>query len=151
MSLSRSEMHLLQESTARSICMHGRVEWVSGSKAFGVNDSGDRLDFDWDDGPTPMQVTLQMIGICSMADVVLGLKERVFDKVWVELSAERATTTPRVFTAVHLEYHVRGDVPLKLVERIVKMSHDKYCSVSHMFNENITITHSSVLHPLSEA
>jgi uncharacterized OsmC-like protein len=31
------------------------------------------------------------------------------------------------------------------------MSHEKYCSVSHMFNENITITHSSVLHPLSEA
>ena len=59
--------------------MHGRVEWVEGSQAFGLNDSGDRLDFDWDDGPTPMQVTLQMIGLCSMADVVLGLKERNFD------------------------------------------------------------------------
>lgn len=151
MSLSRTHIHLLQESTALSICMHGRVEWLEGSQAFGLNDSGDRLDFDWDDGPTPMQVTLQMIGLCSMADVVLGLKERNFDKVWVEMDAERASGTPRVFTSIHLEYHVRGDVPHKLVDRIVAKSHEKYCSVSHMFNEKITITHSSVVHSNSEA
>jgi len=37
-------------------------------------------------------------------------------------------------------YHVTGDVPQKLVERVVAKSHEKYCSVSNMFNQSVEIT-----------
>ena len=92
-----------------------------------------------------MQVTLQMIGACSLVDVVIGLKERPFTKVWVELDSTRAETPPRVFKTVEMIYHVKGDVPEKLLERIVEKSHEKLCSVSNMF-VNVEITSSVVVH-----
>ena len=100
---------------------------------------------DWEDGPSPMQVTLQMIGACSLVDVIVGLKDRQFTKAWVELDSTRAETTPRVFETVEMIYNVEGDVPEKLLERIVAKSHEKYCSVSNMFTE-VKMTSSVVVH-----
>jgi putative redox protein len=87
-----------------------------------------------------MQVTLQMVGACSLVDVVIGLKERPFSKVWVELDSVREEQSPRVFTSIEMTYHVAGDIPQNLVERIVAKSHEKYCSVSNMINQTAKIT-----------
>ena len=86
-----------------------------------------------------------MIGACSLVDVIIGLKERQFTKVWVELDSTRAETTPRVFKTVEMIYHVEGDVPEKLLERIVAKSHEKYCSVSNMFTD-VTLTSKVIVH-----
>ena len=125
--------------------MQGRVEWTGGDGLLCTNSNGQSLELDWENGPSPMQVTLQMIGACSLVDVVIGLKERPFSKVWVELDSTRAETSPRVFKTVDMTYHVTGDVPEKLVERIVEKSHEKLCSVSNMFTE-VEITSSVVVH-----
>ena len=86
-----------------------------------------------------------MIGACSLVDVIIGLKERQFTKVWVELDSTRAETTPRVFKTVEMTYHVEGDIPEKLLERIVAKSHEKYCSVSNMFTD-VELTSKVVVH-----
>ena len=125
--------------------MQGRVEWTGGDGLLCTNSNGQSLELDWENGPSPMQVTLQMIGACSLVDVVIGLKERPFTKVWVELDSTRAETSPRVFKTVEMIYHVKGDVPEKLLERIVEKSHEKLCSVSNMF-VNVEITSSDVVH-----
>lgn len=125
--------------------MQGRVEWTGGDGLLCTNSNGQSLELDWENGPSPMQVTLQMIGACSLVDVVIGLKERPFSKVWVELDSTRAETSPRVFKTVEMIYHVAGDVPEKLVERIVEKSHEKLCSVSNMFTE-VEITSKVVVH-----
>jgi putative redox protein len=125
--------------------MYGRVDWTGGDTVACTNERVDRLDLNWEDGPTPMQVVMQMIGACSTADLVLGLKERSFSEVWVEMDGTRAKTVPKVFTDIHMVYHVRGDVPLKLVERIVAKSHEKYCTVSQMFVD-VNMTHACEVH-----
>ncbi len=125
--------------------MYGRVDWTGGDTVACTNERGDRLDLNWEDGPTPMQVVMQMIGACSTADLVLGLKERSFSEVWVEMEGTRAESVPKVFTDIHMVYHVRGDVPLKLVERIVAKSHEKYCTVSQMFVD-VNMTHACEVH-----
>jgi len=125
--------------------MQGRVEWTGGTGLLCTNSNQQSLEIDWDDGPSPMQITLQMIGACSLADVVLGLKDRQFTKVWVELDSTRAETTPRVFQTVEMIYHVEGDVPEKLLQRIVSKSHEKYCSVSNMFTD-VALTSKVVVH-----
>ena len=125
--------------------MYGRVDWTGGDTVACTNERGDRLDLNWEDGPTPMQVVMQMIGACSTADLVLGLKERSFSEVWVEMDGARAENVPKVFTDIHMVYHVRGDVPLKLVERIVAKSHEKYCTVSQMFVD-VNMTHACEVH-----
>ena len=125
--------------------MQGRVEWTGGNGLLCTNSNQQSLKMDWEDGPSPMQVTLQMIGACSLVDVIVGLKDRQFTKAWVELDSTRAETTPRVFETVEMIYHVEGDIPEKLLERIVAKSHEKYCSVSNMFTE-VKMTSSVVVH-----
>ena len=131
--------------------MQGRVEWTGETTMAGINAAGQRISMDWETGPSPMQLMLQMVGACSLVDVVVGLKDRVFTGAWVEMDSTRAEESPRVFRSMTMVYHVEGDVPRKLVERVVAKSHEKYCSVSNSLDAAIRVDWSVVLHPPSEA
>ena len=119
--------------------MQGRVEWRGCSSAVGVTSAGQEIELDWDNGPSPMQLALQMVGACALADVVIGLKDRPFTKVWVALDSTRAPTAPRRFLSITMVFHVVGTVPVKLLERIVDKTLEKYCSVSSSLNHDIPI------------
>ena len=127
--------------------MRGSVHWSSGTILDCQNERGQSIRVDWEDGPSPMQIFLQMIGACSIVDVIVGLKNRQFGKVWVDLDGQRREEYPRSFTEINMIYHVEGDVPEKLVRRTIHKSHEKYCSVSNSLDENIVINWDLVLHP----
>ena len=116
--------------------MFGRVEWKGESKVDCFNEAGDCIEIDWDNGPSPVQIVLQMIGACSLADVQIGLKDRKISRIWIELSGQRKTEAPKVFTAIEMNYFIEGDAPKRLAKRLVEKSHEKYCTVSNMFNTN---------------
>ena len=126
--------------------MRAKVTWTGGTQLDCENERGQSIDVDWEDGPSPMQIFLQMIGACSIVDVVVGLKNREFGQVWVDLDADRREEYPRSFTKVNMTYHVEGDVPEKLVRRTIEKSHEKYCSVSNSLDRNIEIVWDLVLH-----
>lgn len=126
--------------------MRGMVEWTGGTGLVGINQSGQKIALDWEEGPSPMQLTLQMVGACSLVDIIIGLKEREFSKAWIELDSERASESPRVFTQITMSYHVTGDIPIKLLERLVAKSHEKYCSVSNMMTPKVEIISKCVVH-----
>lgn len=130
--------------------MMGSVHWVTGTALQGVTSRGQVLDYDWKLGPSPMEVTLQMVGACSLVDVVGGLKDREFTKAWVELQATRQEESPRKFTSITMVYHVVGNVPKVLVERVVAKSHEKYCSVSASLDPSIDISWTVELHDASQ-
>ncbi len=59
----------------------------------------------------------------------------------MQLTAERAETDPKVFTAIRFHFVVRGRaLRPNLVERAIKLSHDKYCSASAMLAHTATLT-----------
>ena len=59
------------------------------------------------------------------------------------LSAERAEKDPKVFTKAHFHFIVRGrHLKTNLVERAIKLSHEKYCSASIMMEKTAVLTHS---------
>ena len=59
-----------------------------------------------------------------------------------EISAERATEEPKVFTRIHLHFVVEGrGVDPKRVERAIALSAEKYCSASIMLAKTAEITH----------
>jgi putative redox protein len=59
----------------------------------------------------------------------------------VKLSAERADTDPKVFTRINMHFTVRGTgIAAHVVERAIKLSHDKYCSASIMLGKTADIT-----------
>ena len=95
--------------------------------------------------PRPMEVVLAGTGGCTAYDVVLILRKSGQEVRGCELTlkAERAGKDPKVFTKIHLHFTVTG-VGLKasLVERAVKLSHEKYCSASIMLEKTAEMTHS---------
>jgi len=128
--------------------MQANVKWVEGDTFIGKSESGHNVVFDTgSDGaaPSPMEMVLMSIGCCSSVDVVSILKKsrQEVTAARVELSSERAETAPRVFKKINLHFVVTGnDVSEKHVERAVKLSAEKYCSVALMLEESVEITHS---------
>lgn len=85
--------------------------------------------------PRPMEVVLAGTGGCTAYDVVLILRKSGQDvrSCEVRLDADRAETDPKVFTRIAFHFIVRGrSLKANLVERAIKLSHDKYCSASAM-------------------
>jgi putative redox protein len=85
--------------------------------------------------PRPMEMVLLGSGGCTAYDVVLILRKSGQDIRGCDLKlvAERADTDPKVFTRIHYQFTVRGrGLKPNLVERAIKLSHDKYCSASAM-------------------
>jgi putative redox protein len=95
--------------------------------------------------PRPMEVVLAGTGGCTAYDVVLILRKSHQDirGCDVTLKSERAEKDPKVFTKIHFHFTVRGrDLKPNLVERAIKLSHEKYCSASIMLEKTAEMTHS---------
>lgn len=94
-------------------------------------------------GPRPMELVLAGTGGCTAYDVVLILRKSGQDirGCDVQLHSERADTDPKVFTRIHFHFVVRGrNLKPNLVERAIKLSHDKYCSATAMIARTAEIT-----------
>ena len=92
---------------------------------------------------SPMELVLLALCGCTASDVVgiLRKKREPFTGLEVRAEAERADGYPAVYTSIHLTYLVRGHVSQKAVEDAVRLSKEKYCSVSAMLEKSAKITY----------
>jgi putative redox protein len=118
--------------------MNGEVIWTAGSGYVGTTGRGKRFEIYGSDTPSPMEMVLHGHAACSLIDVIDGLKHRKenVEFIKVEIEADRAEESPKVFTAVRMQYIVKGDVPETLVRRLVESSHEKHCSVGIMITRS---------------
>ncbi len=118
--------------------MKGTVRWTGGRTMEGETPSGKVTPLYSETAPSPMEVVLQGHAACSMVDLRVGLKHRMEDvrAMWIDIEADRAEERPRVFTAVRMHYVIEGDVPEKLVRRIITHSHAQDCSVGIMISRS---------------
>jgi len=95
-------------------------------------------------GARPMELILMGLGGCSSIDVVMIL-EKARQKITdckVEITAERAATDPKVYTAIHVHFIVTGEnLNRDRVARAIELSAEKYCSVSIMLAKTARIKH----------
>ncbi len=93
---------------------------------------------------TPMELVLIALCGCTASDVVgiLRKKREPFTGLEVKAKGDRADGYPAVYTAIHLTYIIHGQVSKKSMEDAVKLSKDKYCSVSAMLEKTAKITYS---------
>jgi putative redox protein len=94
--------------------------------------------------PRPMEMVLAGTGGCTAYDVVLILKRGRHDVRGcdVVLKAERAAHDPKVFTRIDMRFVVRGrGLKQDVVERAVRLSHEKYCSASVMLEKTAALTY----------
>jgi len=118
--------------------MNGEVIWTAGSGYVGTTGRGKRFEIYGSDTPSPMEMVLHGHAACSLIDVIDGLKHRKenVEFIKVEIEADRAEESPKVFTAVRMQYIVKGDVPETLVRRLIESSHEKHCSVGIMITRS---------------
>lgn len=99
--------------------------------------------------PRPMELVLSGTGACTAYDVVLILRKSGQDvrACDVKMSAERADSPPMVFTKILFHFVVTGrNLKPNLVDRAIKLSHEKYCSASAMLQKTaeLVFTHEIV-------
>jgi len=71
---------------------------------------------------------------------ILRKKREPFTSLEVRAEAERAAQPPSVYTEIKLIYRVGGKVARKSVQDAVRLSKEKYCSVSAMLEKTAKIT-----------
>lgn len=99
--------------------------------------------------PRPMELLLAGTGACTAYDVVLILRKSGQDirNCQVSMKAERAEAAPKVFTRIVFHFVVTGrSLKPNLVDRAIKLSHEKYCSASAMLGKTaeLVFTHEIV-------
>lgn len=90
---------------------------------------------------TPMELVLIALCGCTASDVVGILKKKREPFTGLEVSAEgeRADGYPAVYTEIRLKYRVTGKVSAKAMEDAVRLSKEKYCSVSAMLQKTVKV------------
>ncbi len=91
---------------------------------------------------SPMELVLIALCGCTASDVVgiLRKKREPFTRLEVSATGERASGYPAVYTEINLIYRITGKVSRKAVEDAVKLSKEKYCSVSAMLEKTAKIS-----------
>jgi putative redox protein len=124
--------------------IEARASWTDNHRFIAEASSGHSIVVDGDKitANTPMELVL--IGLCGCTgyDVasILSKKREPFTSLEVRASAERAPQPPTVYTEIKLVYKVGGKVSRKAVEDAVRLSKEKYCSVSAMLEKTAKIT-----------
>jgi putative redox protein len=91
-----------------------------------------------------MECVLMSLCGCTAVDVIgiLTKKRESFTALTVSANAEKAKESPSVFTKIELVYRVSGAVNRKSMEDAVRLSKERYCSVSAMLEKTADITFS---------
>jgi putative redox protein len=132
--------------------IEAKVTLVKDMQFTGKATSGHILSMDADEasgghnaGFRPMELLLVGFGGCSGMDVIsiLRKKRQPVSGLEVNVKGEKTDDYPKVYREVHIEYVVKGiGVEKEAVERAIKLSLEKYCSVGATLAKAGTITHS---------
>jgi putative redox protein len=88
-----------------------------------------------------MQALAMALAGCMAMDVVLVLRKGRHDLrgLRADLTGHRAAEEPRRFTSITLHYTITGTIPNEPIERAIKLSREKYCSVWHSMRQDIEL------------
>ena len=132
-----------------SFLMKAEIVNVKGLTFLGKADSNQWIAMDGDKkfggfnaAVKPMEAVLIALGGCTGMDVVsiLSKMKVKYDSFEIEINAERAEDHPKVFTKIELKYKFKGkDLPRDKIEKAIRLSQERYCSVSAMLRKTADI------------
>ena len=125
--------------------LEASATWTDHDRFVGISSSRHAIVLDAAKEKTansPMELVLIGLCGCTATDVVsiLRKKREPFTSLEVRAQAERASEPPTVYTEIKLTYRVGGKVAPKAMEDAVRLSKEKYCSVSAMLAKTAKIS-----------
>jgi putative redox protein len=101
-------------------------------------------------GMRPMELLLASVAGCSVLDVVniLTKQRQIIDDIQVQVKGDREQLEfVKPYKTIHIHFKLKGNLKEKKVEKAVKISVEKYCSVAASLNPEIVISHSFEIIP----
>lgn len=127
------------------------VVWEGGMRLRGGRAGGPQVVMDGDSqaGPTPPDALVTALASCSAIDVVDYLEKRRTPATSLSVSVQfsRAPSPPRRVTQAHLAFRVATDSTREHVERAVRLSFERYCSVAASLAPDTELTFAVELTP----
>lgn len=97
---------------------------IDGSEAIGGEGKGVR----------PMELVLMALGSCSVFDLttILQKQRQEIEDIQVELQGERRDEVPNIFTKIHINFFLKGNIDEVKAQKAAELAVKKYCSVHDM-------------------
>lgn len=95
-------------------------------------------------GFRPMQLLLSAVGGCSAIDVLSILKKQkqIVTDFEIEVEGDRTKIEDySLWKSIVLHFKIKGKVDVDKADKAIKLSLDKYCSVSKTLEPTATITY----------
>ena len=94
-------------------------------------------------GLTPMQLLAGALASCISIDTLMILKKQKIEpkKYTVHIDAFKKNSVPSPFEKIHLLFSIDAGIDLIKVNRAIKLSIDKYCSVKASLSQEIKISY----------
>jgi len=131
--------------------MQATVRWDKNMAFSGETATGHLLKMDsapefggMNTGPRPTELVLHAVAGCTGMDIISILKKMRLEPTsfQLDIEGERAPTPPKRFFRISLHYRFEGDLPEEKVVRAIELSKEKYCSVAHSLNAEISAFYS---------
>jgi len=126
------------------------TKW-KGNMAFEAEITGHKVLMDADEkfggedrGPRPKPLLIAALTGCTGMDVASILKKmRVeYDSLEIKTEADLTEEHPKTYTKMNLVYEFTGkELDLKKIEKAVKLSQERYCGVSALFEKGMELTY----------
>jgi putative redox protein len=118
----------------------GNLVLIDGSKEIGGHGKGLR----------PMQLLLAALGGCSTIDIIsiLRKQKQELESIEIEVNGDREPVGVEgysLFKTIEVHFKLKGKVDKDKVERAVKLSMEKYCSVTKTLEPTAKITYKITL------
>ncbi|WP_077210922.1 OsmC family protein [Bacillus dakarensis] len=131
--------------------MEFSIKWKEKMAFSGQTPSGHEINMDaaeeiggQNTGARPTELLLNAVAGCTGIDIISILTKMRLEPTsfQMDVKGERADDHPKRFTTIHIHYALEGELPEDKVVRAIQLSKDKYCSVSHSLNAEITASYS---------
>jgi putative redox protein len=112
------------------------IKWLNGKTFVGTDSTKHSVVLSTPDegvGIKPSELLMLALGACTAVDVVeiLEKKRTPLTSLEIRVSGEQNSEPPWAFHSVHLKYILKGKgLQPKDVDQAIRLSEEKYCSVS---------------------
>jgi putative redox protein len=126
------------------------VRWLKSHLMVGTDSNGNSIvigkleeDQKCASGMKPSDLLLLAAASCSEYDIVdiLTKQREPLKEVQVNCDGVQMDKPPYSFVKIHLHYVVTGKVDAVKLEKAIKLSEEKYCSVINTIRPGVEITH----------
>ena len=131
--------------------MKALVKWTGGLSFVGRGEGKHTVPMDaseefggTDGGARPAELLLIALGGCTGMDVIsiLQKKRAKIDDFWLELSADKTDSQPKMLKDFKVKFVITGRGIKKIdVERAIELSAEKYCTVGAMLKASTTVNY----------